>query len=140
LEEAPDRWPGIEIEIIPGISSITAIPAELKIPLADGQERFCVLPATYGIEDLPSLAAEFDTIILTKVGRMIPSLVKMLRQHELLRTATYVTYGTTDQQKIVKDLETLEGDRCDYFSMVMISIRRRKGVLRGLPRDSAGIS
>jgi precorrin-2/cobalt-factor-2 C20-methyltransferase len=131
LEEAPDRWPGIDIEIVPAVSSITAIPAMLKIPLADGQERFCVLPATYGIDDLPRLAEEFDTIILTKVGRMIPELVKMLKQHELLRTATYVAYGTTDQQVIVKDLETLAGTSCDYFSMVMISIRKRKGVLRG---------
>ena len=136
LEEAPERWPGIEIEIVPGVSSITAIPAALKTPLADGQERFCVLPATYGIEDLPRLVEEFDTIILTKVGRMVPALVKMLKEHELLRTATYVAYGTTDQQKIVRDLETLAGDRCDYFSMVMISIRKRKGVLRGLQQET----
>jgi precorrin-2/cobalt-factor-2 C20-methyltransferase len=136
LEEAPERWPGIEIEIVPAVSSITAIPAELKIPLADGQERFCVLPATYGIEDLPKLAEEFDTIILTKVGRMIPALIKILKEHKLLRTATYVAYGTTDQQNIVRDLETLAGDKCDYFSTVMISIRKRKGVLRGTKNEA----
>lgn len=131
LEEAPHRWPGINVEIVPAVSSITAIPAELKTPLADGQERFCVLPATYGIEDLPQLAQEFDTIILTKVGRMIPDLIKMLIAHELLQNATYVAYGTTPQQRVIKDLQSIASSRCDYFSMVMISIRKRKGVLRG---------
>jgi precorrin-2/cobalt-factor-2 C20-methyltransferase len=131
LEESPTRWPGIEIEIVPAVSSITAIPAALQTPLADGQERFCVVPATYGMEDLPKLLAEFDTIVLTKVGRMIPALVEILREHRLLDAATYVAYGTTDEQKVVRDLETLAGDKCDYFSMVVISIRRRRGVLRG---------
>ncbi|MEO5968529.1 MAG: precorrin-2 C(20)-methyltransferase [Bdellovibrionia bacterium] len=132
LDESQARWPGIQVEIVPAVSSITAIPAILRTPLADGQERFCVLPATYGIEDLPKLIQDFDTIILTKVGRMIPQLVDILKKLELLHTATYVSYGTTDQEHVVKDLETIKNDKCDYFSTVMISIRRRKGVLRGL--------
>lgn len=131
LEEADERWPGIEIEIVPAVSSVTAIPAILKTPLADGQERFCVLPATYGLEDLPRLVKDFDSIILTKVGRMIPDLVEKLKALDLLHKATYVAYGTNDQQSIVYDLESIKSDKCDYFSMVMISIRRRKGVLRG---------
>jgi precorrin-2/cobalt-factor-2 C20-methyltransferase len=131
LEETQERWPGVEVEIVPAVSSVTAIPAILKTPLADGQERFCVLPATYGIEDLPGLIRDFDTIILTKVGRMVPQLVEILKGMELLNTATYVSYGTTDQQLIVHDLESIKNDKCDYFSTVMISIRRRKGVLRG---------
>lgn len=138
LEEAPIRWPGIEIEIVPAVSSITAIPAALEIPLADGQERFCVLPATYGLEDLPQLTEKFDTIILTKVGRMIPELIEMLEPLQLLDKATYVSYGTTDQQNVVKDLRTLRNETCDYFSMVMISIRKRKGVLRGKNLHSIG--
>lgn len=131
LDETQARWPGLEVEIVPAVSSITAIPAILKTPLADGQERFCVLPATYGIDDLPGLIQDFDTIILTKVGQMIPKLVEILKGLELLHEATYVSYGTTDQQLVVKDLESIKNDKCDYFSTVMISIRKRKGVLRG---------
>ncbi|TGK20857.1 precorrin-2 C(20)-methyltransferase [Leptospira fluminis] len=130
-EEAPERWPGIEIEIVPGVSSITAIPAELGIPLADGKERFCVLPATYGLEDLPRLVEDFDTIVLTKVGQKIPELVGILKELNLMENASYVSYATTDKQNIVADLDTIKNQNCDYFSTVVLSIRKRKGVLRG---------
>ena len=131
LEEAGDRWPGIEVQIVPGISSVTSIPAILKTPLADGSERFCVLPATYGIEDLPRLVQEFDSIVLTKVGQVMPQLVDMLKSLGLLEAAKYVSYGDTERQKIVEDLETIKNSSCDYFSMVVVSIRKRKGILRG---------
>ena len=131
LDETEDRWPGVEIEVVPAVSSITAIPAVLNTPLADGRERFCVLPATYGLEELPRLVEDFDSIVLTKVSQVVPRLVDILKELNLLDRATYVSYGTTDRQKIIKDLESIKNDKCDYFSMVVISIRKRKGVLRG---------
>lgn len=131
LEEANDRWPGIEIEIIPAVSSITAIPAVLQTPLADGRERFCVIPGTYGIEELPKLVQHFDTIVLTKVGQIIPKLVQILKELNILKNASYVSYATTDRQKIVTNLETIQNESCDYFSTVILSIRKRKGILRG---------
>ncbi|WP_078123897.1 precorrin-2 C(20)-methyltransferase [Leptospira alexanderi] len=131
LEEANDRWPGIEVETVPAVSSITAIPAILQTPLADGRERFCVVPGTYGLEDLPELIRHFDTIVLTKVGGVIPRLVSILKELNILQNASYVSYGTTDRQKIVKNIETIQNESCDYFSMVILSIRKRKGALKG---------
>ncbi|MDH5582020.1 MAG: precorrin-2 C(20)-methyltransferase [Bdellovibrionales bacterium] len=131
LDECGERWPGLEVEIVPGVSSVLAVPAELKTPLVDGKERFCVFPATYGLEDLPRLVEDFDSIVLTKVGKMIPKLIETLKPLGLLDKATYVSYGTTEDQTIVKDLTTIKNDDCAYFSMVVISIRKRKGVLRG---------
>lgn len=74
--------------------------------------------------------SSLDTILLRKVGRMIPQLIDRLREMDLLHRATYVAYGTTDQQVVVTNLETIHCDKCEYYSMVMISIRRRRVVLR----------
>ncbi|AXR69948.1 precorrin-2 C(20)-methyltransferase [Leptospira mayottensis] len=131
LEEANDRWPGIEVEIVPAVSSITAIPATLKTPLADGRERFCVISGTYGLEDLPELIRHFDTFVLTKVGRVIPRIFYILKELNIIQNASCVSYGTTDRQKIVRNIETIQNENCDYFSMVIISIRKRKGALKG---------
>ena len=35
-EEAPRRWPGIEIEVVPGVTSITATPAKSPSPMENG--------------------------------------------------------------------------------------------------------
>jgi precorrin-2/cobalt-factor-2 C20-methyltransferase len=129
-EELDEIAPEIVPIIVPGITSITAVPAATKIPLADGMERFCVVPATYGIESLDTLVKEFDTIMLIKAGRMIPQLSAKLKQLGLSDTATYVSHASTDKQEIYHDLDQVPEEH-RYFSMVQLSIRSRRGVLRG---------
>lgn len=131
LTEAPQRWPGVPVEIVPGVSSITAVPAVLGLPLADGQERIAVLPATYGVEDLVDVLRRFDTVVLMKVGSVMAAVVQALEQTGLLDRAVYVSKATTGQQRIVRDLRALAGDRCDYFSMVVVARKERSGVLAG---------
>ncbi len=129
--EAPLRWPGISIEVVPGLSSLTAISAVTGIPLADGQERVAILPATYGTEDLARYLEEFDTVVLMKVSSVMPQIVATLEKLGLSDKAVYVSKATMAQQKIVWDLPSIKNDHCDYFSMVVISRRQRSGILTG---------
>ncbi|USD39408.1 MULTISPECIES: precorrin-2 C(20)-methyltransferase [Ferrimonas] len=128
-EELAERLPELEVEVVPAVSSITAVPAATTIPLADGEERFCVVPATYGIAMLPTLVEEFDTIILIKAGRMVQPLIEMLEPMGLLHCATYVSHASGANQQVYTDLRQVP-DEHRYFAMVQLSIRRRKGVLR----------
>lgn len=129
-EELADTAPEVVPVIVPGVTSITAVPAATKIPLADGKERFCVVPATYGIECLERLVKDFDTIMLIKAGRMITQLSAKLKQLGLEDCATYVSHASTDREEIYTKLDDVPEEH-RYFSMVQISIRSRKGVLRG---------
>jgi precorrin-2/cobalt-factor-2 C20-methyltransferase len=129
-EELVDIAPQITPVVVPGITSITAVPAATKIPLADGQERFCVVPATYGLQCLDALVDEFDTIMLIKAGRVIPELNAKLKALGLAHCATYVSHASGDNEDVYLSLDDVPpGHR--YFAMVQISIRSRKGVLRG---------
>ncbi len=129
LEEINEQLPEAVIDVVPAITSITAVAAATGIPLGDGEERFCVVPATYGIEMLPHLVEEFDTILLMKVGRMIEPLKEILAQLDLLSCATYVSHASMEQQQICRDLNEIPAEN-RYFSMVQISIRKRRGFLR----------
>ncbi|TKB50055.1 precorrin-2 C(20)-methyltransferase [Ferrimonas aestuarii] len=128
-EELEQLLPELEVEIVPGVSSITAVPAATQVPLADGQERFCVVPATYGIEMLPRLVEEFDTIILIKAGRMVEALIEQLEPMGLLECARYVSHASGDNQEVYEDLRQVPKEH-RYFAMVQLSIRGRKGRLR----------
>lgn len=129
LDDFKEQMPELEIEIVPGITSVTAIAAITTEPLVDGEERFAVVPATYGIGMLPELIKEFDTIVLMKVGRKLSELVKLLRELNLLEKATLVTHATTHKQEIYEDLSVFENEDGPYFSIVTISLRNRKGIL-----------
>lgn len=131
MREAPVRWPGIQIEVVPGVSSITAVPAVTGIPLADGQERVAILPATYGVDDLAEILRAFDTTVLMKVGSVMPTVVEALEREGLVDKAVYVSKATTSEERIVRDVRTIRNDRCDYFSAVVVSRKERSGVLVG---------
>ena len=67
--------------------------------------------------------------MLIKAGSMIPELITMLKALNLLDKATYVSHVSLEQQAVYTNLE--EGpEENHYFSIVQISIRERKGVLR----------
>jgi len=129
--QAPERWPGVTIEIVPGVSSVTAVPAVTGVPLADGQERIAIVPAAYGITDLPGLLRQFDTVVLMKIGPELPRIVAMLGEADLLGRAVYVSRATMAEQRIERDLRTLGPDRQDCFAMIVVSRKERSGVLAG---------
>jgi precorrin-2/cobalt-factor-2 C20-methyltransferase len=131
--EAPGRWPGIRIEVIPGISSVTAVPAVIGVPLADGQERIAIVPANYGVADLDAILAAFDTIVLMKIGPEMPAIIEALERAGLLERAVYVSKATMAAQRILpgRDLRRVEGERGDCFAMVVVAKKERSGVLLG---------
>jgi precorrin-2/cobalt-factor-2 C20-methyltransferase len=129
--EALARWPDLRIEIVPGITSVTAVPAVTGIPLADGQERIAILPATYGIDDLVDVLRAFDTVVLMKLGGEMPKVIAALERTGLLGRAVFVSKATMAEQRIVRDLSRVEGERGDCFAMVIVSRKERSGALAG---------
>ncbi len=130
-EEAPRRWPGLRIEVVPGVSSITAVPAVTGIPLADGQERIAIIPGTYGLEDLGELLQKFDTTVLMKIGPEMPRIVEAIERAGLLDRAVYVSKATMSEQRMVRDLRAVRTERGDCFAMVVVSRKERSGILAG---------
>lgn len=134
-DAAPRLWPGVAVEVVPAVSSITAVPAVAGVALADGQERIAILPGTCGLDDLEDALIRFDTIVLMKVGGAMPHVVACLERAGLLERAVYVSRATMAEQRIVRDLRTVQAQRGDCFAMVVIAKKERNGVLRGdVPR------
>jgi precorrin-2/cobalt-factor-2 C20-methyltransferase len=129
--EVPRRWPGIDVEVVPGVSSIAAVPAVTGIPLADGLERIAILPATYGVDDLEHVLDSFDTTILMKIGGEMARVVTVLEAKGLLDRALYVSKATMGEQRIVRNLRSIAGERGDCFAMIVVSRKERSGALAG---------
>ncbi|MBF0365917.1 MAG: precorrin-2 C(20)-methyltransferase [Oligoflexia bacterium] len=122
-----------EVEFVPGITTAVAVAAATKEILLDGEERLAILPATYGIEILPKLILDFDTIILMKAGKEIKQIAAFLREHSLIDKATLVSNATTAREVIVRDIGIFLDDdstEAPYFSTLILSIHQRKGALK----------
>lgn len=131
LREAPHRWPGICIEVVPGVSSIVAVPAVIGTPLADGLERIAIIPANYGVDDLVAILSAFDTTILMKIGSEMPKVVAALERTGLTDRAVYVAKATMREQRVVTELRDVRAERGDCFAMVVVARNERRGVLAG---------
>jgi len=129
--EAPRRWPGIRVVVVPGVSSITAVPAVTGLPLADGLERIAIIPAGYGVEDLVDILNTFDTTVLMKIGSEMSNIFEALKVTGLTDKAVYVSRATSPRQRIVSDVKEMTPERGDCFAMIVVSRRERSGVLAG---------
>ena len=119
-----ERCPEARVEIVPGVSSITAAAARTSFPLVLGDERLAVLPATYDPTFLEQALESFDTVVLLKVSRVLDQLIAILARHGLLDHAVLVERCGTPRERIVRDLTTLRGQRLDYFSILLVRNHR----------------
>lgn len=109
----------LNIEIIPGVSSINAASSKAKIPLGLADERIAIIPANY-VNDIKETLERFDTIVLMKVNKVFHSLLETLKEMNLLEKAIYISKGCMEGEKIFKDIRKVKEKDLNYFSMVIV--------------------
>jgi precorrin-2/cobalt-factor-2 C20-methyltransferase len=120
LENITAAHPDLPLEIIPGVSSITAAAARAGVPLAEPGQRLAILPAAYGIGDLQETTASYDTVVLMKMNRV---LLQALADPDRLGAAgkcVYVRRATTPREQVVWDLRQVSQGEPDYFSLLIV--------------------
>lgn len=114
------RRPDIPIEIVPGISSVSAAAAAAGLPLGMAGERIAILPAAYEDYELRKTLLEFDTVVLMKVSRVFDRTYSLLQELGLVDRGVFVRRVGSDQEEVVFDLSSLLGRELDYLSMLII--------------------
>jgi precorrin-2/cobalt-factor-2 C20-methyltransferase len=125
LETVKRQCPTIQIEVVPGVSSITAAAAAAALPLAVWDERIAIIPAAHALSssrpiDLRTLLQLFDTVVLLKVHTVFAPLLEILEELDLVQHAVFVQRCSTDLEEIVFDLARLRHQPLDYFSLVIV--------------------
>jgi len=123
--ELAARYPQIAVTIIPGVTSFAAAAARAGIPLGTTNDRVSIVPASYETDagQLRRLLSDADTVILMKVGRVLPQVLAALAELGLLDAAVYVERIGMPEELIVRDLRALRGQQRPYLSLLIV---RRK--------------
>lgn len=125
LETINEYFPRLDIETVPGISSFNAAASVAGFPLAEGNERLAVLPVRKGLGGLRQVLAEFDTIVLMKVGAKLDKVLELLRQVRLLKSSILVSRVGHHNERIVRDLSSIKDKKIGYLSVIIVRGRRR---------------
>jgi len=113
-----------QIEIVPGVSSLTACAAAAAIPLVARDDALAVIPATLDEDQIAARIAASESVAIIKLGRHVAKLRRVLNQLCLLDAAVYVEHATLPTQRIAL-LSAIESDEAPYFSMVLIATSGR---------------
>jgi len=103
-----------EVEIVPGISSITACASRAKLNLANNDESIAILTSSR-IELLEEIKDLFDCIVILKTNENIEKILK------LLNTKFKIIYARRcfmNEEKVVELKEEIIEEK-DYFSMII---------------------
>ena len=112
--------PEIEVEVIPGISSISAAAARALIPLASGGERIAILSATCEDKAIKEALQNFDTVVLLKISTRFDQILSILEELSLVNRCVYVRRCTTEDEEIIRDISKLKGQKLDYLSLLIV--------------------
>ncbi|MDP6560702.1 MAG: precorrin-2 C(20)-methyltransferase, partial [Candidatus Binatia bacterium] len=113
--------PSIRQEIVPGVSSIHAASAVASLPLGMAGERIAILPSVGDRSTLRRTLQEFDTVVLLKVHQALGEVTALLELLGLKERAVFVQKCGTAEEKVIRDLDRLKGEKTDYFSLLIVS-------------------
>ena len=109
--------PDLPVEIVPGVSSVTAGAAALRMPLADDKQRLAVVPAT---GEVLHAVATFDTVVILKVSMALEAVLQALHTTGRTEQAIYVERAGWPEQRVVPDVASLRKQKLDYFGQVIV--------------------
>lgn len=115
-----ERRPDIAVEIVPGISSVSAAAAAAGIPLGMAADRIAILPATFEEEGLRRTLRDFDTVVLMKVNRVFDRVLALLKELGLEKKGVFVRRVGSGEEEVIFDIERLSGEKLDYLSLLIV--------------------
>ena len=122
IEEA-----GVEVEVVPGVTSFCAVADSMKIPLVAWNEDLVVAPVRKNSsEDLGRVLREHDNVVLMKPSTDPQALLKALKENHLEDRFVLITKTGTGEERLVTDFEELEQYDIPYLSTVIIKKQGRQ--------------
>ncbi len=106
------------VEVVPGVTSLTACAALAGQPLCARNEVLSVLPGPMSDDDLVQRLHQTQAVAILKVGRHLPRLRQLIRAEGLADRAIYVSHASLPNQKVMPLADAPED--APYFSMILI--------------------
>lgn len=111
-----DRY---EVEVVPGVTSVTACAARAGMPLVARNERLTVLPGPLSEDQLRTRIQGAESLAIMKVGRHLPKIRTVLDDLGLIDRAVYIERVGLANEHICNLADA--PDKAPYFSMILLS-------------------
>lgn len=107
------------VEVVPGVTSVTACAARAGLPLAARNERLTVLPGPLPEEELRARIDGAESVVIMKVGRHLAKIRAVIDDLGLTGDAVYVERATLPDEVVLPLADAPE--KAPYFSMILLT-------------------
>jgi len=107
------------VEVIPGVTSVTACAARAALPLAARNERLTILPGPLAEDALKAEITRADSVVIMKVGRHLAKIRRVLSALDLADQAVYVERASLPEEVCLPLSQAPE--KAPYFSMILLT-------------------
>jgi len=130
-KEMCKNYKDIEIEIVPGITSIFSFSAEIKTPIGEGEEIIGIIPACYNLDRLKIAAECCDTLVFLKDGRYFNNVIDILMESsfpedsDIFIAEDVSTDNETLQKRKLVDVAKNKNENNDKYFSIMIAKKKK---------------
>ncbi len=110
---------GYRVEVVPGVTSVTACAARAGLPLAARNERLTVLPGPLPEDELRARIEGAESVVIMKVGRHLAKIRGVIDALGLTDGAVYVERATLPEEVVLPLADA--PDKAPYFSMILLT-------------------
>jgi len=123
--EISKKYPEIKITVIPGIVSMFTFASKVGISLAEGAEKFSVIPSCYDLSQVKEIAKNSDTMVFLKDGRYFDQVIELLKESGFSDDSIFAIGQDLDtENEIVRKLTLGEVTKdtltSKYFSILVV--------------------
>ncbi len=107
------------VQIVPGVTSVTACAASAKRPLVARNERLTVLPGPLPEPELRARIDAAESVAIMKVGRHLAKIRSVLDGLGLTERAVYIERASLPEEVVLPLAQA--PDNAPYFSMILLT-------------------
>jgi len=108
-----------DVEVVPGVTSITTCAARAGMPLAARNERLTVLPGPLPEEELRARIEGAESVAIMKVGRHLAKIKSVIESLTLPKHAVYVERASLPDEVVLPLAQAPA--KAPYFSMILLT-------------------
>ncbi len=123
--EISKKYPEIKVSVIPGIVSMFTFASKVGISLAEGAEKFSVIPSCYDLSQVKEIAKNSDTMVFLKDGRYFDQVIELLKESGFSDDSIFAIGQDLDtENEIIRKLTLGEVTKdtltSKYFSILVV--------------------
>jgi len=120
LQRILQNHPQIQVETIPGISSVLASASAVNVTLVEEEESLAIVPANKDKDYLLKAISSFDNLVLMKVAKCFDLVLEVLSELNFQGKAYLISRCGHPDQLVTDNLAKWKGKELHYLSLMII--------------------